>query len=118
MNAHTRGTSVDPEVEILHDQWPLLLFGHTLWYRFEGTGEPVTVSTVGSDFNTVIGVYIAAADGFAQVAYGQGSPLDAGFWSPQAETTVQTSEGVTYYVQAGGEGCVGGEYGRLRIEIN
>ena len=70
-----------------------LPFGHTAWWSFEGTGGQVTVDTVGSDFDTALGVYSASLDPLGCV-----DDVD----SLQARITVDTVVGVTYLVQAGG----------------
>jgi hypothetical protein len=62
---HTRAATATPELPLWcydeppHD--PGYLPGHTVWYRFTGTGAPITVDTAGSGFNTMLAVY--AVDG-------------------------------------------------------
>jgi hypothetical protein len=71
--------------------------GYTGWWSFEGTGGPVTVDTTGSDFDTVVGVYVDDGGALAQVGCVDDTPE-----SLQAVLTVDTDAGITYYVQAGG----------------
>ena len=96
-------------------------FGHTLWYTFQGNGNPVTLDTSGSNFDTVIAVYTRDGDAFTEV----GCQDDVAFQpigaSLQAILTVDTDQGVTYYVQVGGFRRFfsdGAEAGRLRLSIN
>lgn len=94
----TGGTALDPEapcrVEDGETGEPVELpFGHTAWWSFEGTGAQVTIDTVGSDFDTALGVYSASLDPLGCV-----DDVD----SLQARITVDTVVGVTYLVQAGG----------------
>lgn len=70
-------------------------FGRTVWYSIEGTGEEVVLSTAGSDFDTVLGVYEPGT--LDQVAC-----VDDTFESLQAEITLPTVEGDQYLVQVGG----------------
>jgi hypothetical protein len=70
--------------------------GRTVWYRFTGTGEDVTLSTEGSDFDTVIGGYEAGS--LAQVACVDDTPETG----PLAELTLSTEAGASYLVQVGG----------------
>ncbi len=86
---------------------------YTAWWTFVGTGGPVTVDTVGSNFDTIAGVYTGSPGSFEQVGC-----VDDVFepdFSLQARITVDTVEGVTYYVQVGG---FGGSSGRLQVTIN
>ena len=93
--------------------------GHTVWYRIVGTGEPVTVDTAGSDFDTVIAVYTAdGSGGFTPVpdACVDDVPLDPVGRTLQAALTFDTVAGTTYYVQIGGfpESF---RYGNLRVAV-
>jgi hypothetical protein len=86
---------------------------YTAWWTFVGTGGPVTVDTAGSNFDTIVGVYTGSPGSFTQVAC-----VDDVFepdFSFQARVTIDTVEGVTYYVQAGG---FGGSTGRLHLTIH
>lgn len=117
VNDQTRNTAIAPEQAALEG----CSFGHTLWYRFTGTGGPVTIDTAGSNFDTVIAVY----DGDSTLAC-----IDDVFFEPagvtlQAALTIDhTVQGTTYFVQAGGfdpgifTGVSEPEFGRLRIQIS
>ena len=92
--------------------------GHSLWYSFTGTGDEVTIDTAGSNFDTVIAVY---DDEFVELACNDDVEFGPVGFTFQAALTVDTVEGATYYVQAGGymnpfEG-VDAQFGRLRISL-
>ncbi len=81
---------------------------NTAWWTFVGTGGSVTLDTAGSDFDTIIGVYLPADGGFEQVGCVDDVFMEPDFFSLQAAITVDTNSGQTYYVQAGGfAGSVG-----------
>ena len=93
--------------------------GHTVWYRIVGTGDPITIDTAGSDFDTVIAVYTAdGSGGFTPVpdACIDDVPVDPVGRTLQASVTFDTVTGTTYYVQIGGfpEGF---PYGNLRVAV-
>jgi hypothetical protein len=83
--------------------------GHTAWWTFTGTGSDVTLDTAGSNFDTVVGVYVDDGGSLTQV----GCNDDANE-SLQAQLTVPTEAGVTYYVQVGG---FGGATGSLVLTL-
>jgi hypothetical protein len=90
---------------------------HTGWWTFVGTGGDVTIDTAGSSFGTILGVYLAVDSGFEEIGcaddvFGPGP----GELSLQAEITVGTVAGTTYYVQAGGFGPSGS--GQLVLAID
>ena len=104
----TGGTAFDPEVPCTVEfdgNQEELPFAHTAWWTFTGTGGDVTVDSAGSDFDTIIGVYVPNDGGFAQVGC-----VDDVFdpeteeGSLQSRVTVATIAGQTYYIQAGGFG--------------
>ena len=105
----SRALDFDGEVEELP-------FAHTAWWTFTGTGGDVTVDSAGSDFDTIIGVYVLDGDAFEQVGC-----VDDVFdpvteeGSLQSRVTVATIAGQTYYIQAGGFGDSAGTL-RLRLE--
>ena len=120
VNDQTRGTAVDPEIQVTACPEDDDRFGHTLWYTFTGTGGPLTIDTAGSNFDTVIAVYDASLTLLACNDDVLFDPIGGTF---QAALTLDTVEGATYYVQAGGfdGGVLFGEpdpdFGRLRIRI-
>lgn len=81
----------------------------TAWWTFAGTGGDVTVSTAGSDFDTVVAVYQLVDGALAQVAC-----VDDLEDSLQAVVTVSTVADATYYIQAGG---FGGDTGNLVVSL-
>lgn len=104
-----------------------LPMGKTVWYTVEGTGGPITVSTAGSNFNTILGVYTADGEGgFEQVACVD-DLFDGGF-SLQAEVVFESELGQTHFLQAGGFGLFEDpefpefssqpEYGLLKISVS
>jgi len=93
---------------------------NTVWYTFTGTGNPITIDTAGSDFDTVLATYTAGPGGtFTPVLHG----CDDDFPTPplgrslQAAVTIPTSLGVTYYVQIGGFPDSAFPFGNLRVSI-
>lgn len=115
----TGGTAFDPEAPctvVFDGHVQPLPFAHTAWWTFTGTGGDVTIDTAGSDFDTIVGVYVLDGGAFEQVGC-----VDDVFdpeteeGSLQARITVATEAGQTYYVQAGGFGDAAGTL-RLRIE--
>lgn len=81
---------------------------NTAWWTFGGTGGSVTLDTAGSDFDTIIGVYLPADGGFEQVGCVDDVFVEPDFSSLQAAITVDTTADQTYYVQVGGfAGSVG-----------
>lgn len=91
----TGHTDLEPE-EPCADEFGGFPIQHTAWWFFEGTGGDVTVDTAGSDFDTIVGVYIE--EGGELVSIGCVDDVD----SLQARITVATEAGVTYWIQAGG----------------
>ena len=78
--------------------------------ELEGTGDPVTVDTAGSDFDTIVGVYVEEEGSLVPIGC-----VDDIEESLQAAITVDTTVGVTYLVQAGG---FGGQTGTLVLTIS
>jgi hypothetical protein len=107
----TGGTALEPEapcvVSFPEGDFEVPL-GHTAWWTFTGTGSDVTVDTAGSNFDTVVGVYVDDGGSLTQV--GCNDDVD----SLQARLTVPTEDGVTYYVQVGG---FGGATGSLVLTL-
>ncbi len=111
VNAQTRGAAVPAEAPMScleYDPDP----GHTVWFRFTGTGGPVTISPAGSSFNTVLAAYVRDGDELVGVECVD----DDGFGTPSATTlaalTIDTLPGASYYVQAAGYAA---QHGRLRL---
>ncbi|HSI99170.1 MAG TPA: hypothetical protein VLA59_02165, partial [Patescibacteria group bacterium] len=75
--------------------------GKTVWYTVMGTGDPVTISTAGSEFDTVLGIYTGDGSDLTQVA-GVDDVFSEEGGSLQAAVTFATEAGTTYFVQAGG----------------
>ena len=93
-----------------------LPFAHTAWWTFTGTGGDVTIDTAGSDFDTIVGVYVLDGDTFAQVGcVDDVFDPETGEGSLQSQITIATSAGQTYYIQAGGFGDSAGTL-TLRLE--
>ncbi len=115
-SVQTGGAAATPEV----DQWcyenvpedPGFYPKHSVWYRFTGTGGPVTVDTAGSAFNTTLAVYRGTPSQATEVACvdDDGPPVR----TYQAYATVNTVEGASYFVQIAG---LGGEYGLLKVAL-
>jgi hypothetical protein len=99
VSAHTGGAAFDGEAfaSCAFDGPFLLNVAHSAWYEVTGTGEPITLDTAGSSFDTVIGVYVG--EELTEVACND----EAETATPhQARLTFDTEPGVTYLVQVGG----------------
>jgi hypothetical protein len=93
--------------------------GYTVWYQIVGTGDPITIDTAGSDYDTVIAVYTAdGSGGFTPVpdACVDDIFLDPFGRSLQAAVTFDSVAGTTYYVQIGGY-PEAFPYGNLRVAV-
>jgi hypothetical protein len=113
------GTDAEPEapcrvfIDEIGDEVEVPI-GHTGWWSFTGTGGNVTVDTAGSDFDTVVGVYVQQDGEMVQVGcvddvfVGEEGTL-------QAVISIGTDADVTYYVQAGG---FGGSTGQLELSVS
>lgn len=114
VNQQTKATAFEPEAPCLvfEEEEPFDLLGKTVWYSIQGTGEPVTVSTHGSNFDTVLAVY---ADGDLTVPLECVDDVFEESFSLQAELTWETEPGGTYLVQVGG---FAGEYGLLKLSTS
>jgi hypothetical protein len=86
----------------------------TFWLKVEGTGGPITLSSVGSNFDTLVAVYLANQ-----------TPANGTRWfcnddnrGDDVELTFNSQAGATYYTQWGGcAGCAGGSFGRAEFTI-
>ena len=94
----------------------LLPIGHTVWYTVTGTGDPITIDTAGSAYDTVIAVYAGSPGALEPVACVDDVLLDPVGRTLQAAVTFDTVAGETYYVQIGGfpESF---PYGNLRVAV-
>jgi hypothetical protein len=118
VEVRTGGTADEPEAPCViedgdhaHD----IPLGHTAWWTFTGTGDSVTIDTAGSDFDTVVAVYTLEEGDFQLVGcVDDVFDPETGEGSLQASITIDTVEGETYYVQAGG---FGGSTGTLRLHL-
>jgi hypothetical protein len=88
--------------------------GHTVWYAVEGTGGTVAVDTAGSSYDTVIGVYTSDGAALTSVTCVDDVFEEPDFFSLQARVTLETTAGVTYYIQVGG---YGGASGTLQVAV-
>jgi hypothetical protein len=120
--ANTTGAETFPEVP--NATCPQGVFdgmGATVWYTVEGTGGEVTIDSAGTDFDTVMAVYTFDGESLTEIAC-----LDDVAFEPigatlQAAITIDTTPGVTYYVQVGGWMpffAEDAERGRLRIAVS
>ncbi|MCZ2829596.1 hypothetical protein O2W14_12200 [Modestobacter sp. VKM Ac-2986] len=115
-SVQTGSAAPQPEADLWcydnEPQDPGFLPAHSVWYRFTGTGGPVTVDTAGSTFNTTLSVHAGAPGAATEIACvdDDGPPVR----TLQAYTTVDTVAGAEYLVQVGG---LGGEYGLLKIAL-
>jgi len=122
----TKGASPDFEVGFECDSWPdengntvYLNIGYTVWYKFAGTGRPVTVDTTGSDFDTTVAVFTAnGSGGWTPLPDGcvEDVPLEPVGVSWQAAVTVPTVTGTWYYVEIGGYPGIH-PYGTLKVAV-
>jgi hypothetical protein len=121
---NTKGASPDAEVvfpcSVLFDfetgEFVVVPVGNTVWYTVTGTGDPVTIDTAGSDYDTVVAVYTESGGVYDPVACVDDVLLDPIGRSLQASVTFDTVAGETYYVQIGGfpESFT---YGTLRVAV-
>ena len=86
------------------------LITHTVWWRIEGTGGPITVDTGGSGFDTIVAVYVAEGDAVG-ASVGCVDDVDEGL---EARITFDTAADASYFVQTGG---FAGSTGDLSILI-
>jgi hypothetical protein len=82
-------------------------FGKGVWYSFTPNASgAVTISTCGSDFDTVLAVFTGSCGALTAVACNDDDgPACAG---SQASVTFAGTAGVTYRILAGGSGAIGG----------
>ena len=119
VSVRTTGTDLEPEapcrmfVEDIGEEVEVPI-GHTGWWSFIGTGGDVTVDTAGSDFDTVVGVYVQQDGEMVQVGCVDDVFDEEGNGTLQAHLTIATEADVTYYLQVGG---FGGSNGQLELSV-
>ena len=74
----------------------------TVWWRFVGTGEPLTISTKLSDFDTVVAVYTESTDPANPGLIFEGCNDDAGDGGLGSEVVIPTDDNLEYFIQVGG----------------
>src|SRR5882672_8781757 len=86
-------------------------FGNGVWYTFTpSTSGAITISTCGSDFDTVLAVYTGSCGALAPVQCNdENGPACAG---SQASVSFSGTSATTYFIMAGGSG---GASGNLNI---
>lgn len=121
-NVQTGAASYDAELQTttcpegIGDQ-----MGRTLWYTIEGTGDPITIDSAGSGFDTIIASYEGEPDALTEIGCDDdvfSNPVGSTF---QAALTIDTQPGVIYHIQVGGfMNFFGGdpEFGRLRLRVS
>jgi hypothetical protein len=117
VSVSTAGTDTEPEAPCLIDEEGgqfEIPFGHTAWWTMAGTGGDVTVDTAGSDFDTVVGVYVLQGEELVQVGCVDDVFVEEEGGTLQARLTVATEAEVTYLIQAGG---YGGSTGQLELSL-
>lgn len=105
VSVSTRGAADFAEVPCIAAWGEELPFGRTVWYWLQGTGDVVRLSTEGSDFDTVLGVYDESLGQVACVDDTEETGL-------QASLDLPTDLGTAYLVQVGG---FAGEWGRAVV---
>lgn len=100
-NSHTGGAAFDGEAfaSCVFDGPFLLNVSHSTWYSVIGDGQPLSVDTAGSDFDTVVAAYVTGAEGLTEVACNDESETAT---PHQASLAFATDPGVTYLIQVGG----------------
>ena len=104
-----------PEAPCTFEDVEEVPFGHTAWWSIAGTGGELTADTAGSDFDTVLGVYVQ--DGADLVQVGCVDDVfdpETGEVTFQANITWDSEAGVTYLIQAGG---YAGSTGTLQLVV-
>ncbi|MDH4118007.1 MAG: hypothetical protein OEW30_11535 [Acidimicrobiia bacterium] len=113
-NDHNRLASPEPEAPCVIDEDEEIPLGKTLWYTLGGTGETLTVTTDGSDFDTVIGVYTLVDGEFVQLACVD-DVAGEDYYTNLATVEFATTAGDTYYLQVGG---YDGQSGLLKVAVD
>src|SRR4051794_34001001 len=87
----------------------------TVWWHVVGNGEPLTISTKLSDFDTVAAVYTQGATGLIF----QGCNDDAGPDDLGSELVVDAEDGTDYWIQVGGcDQCATKDAGNISLSLD
>lgn len=71
---------------------------NSVWYRFIGTGSPVTVSLCGSSYDTFLSIFTGSCAALTCLTNND----DAGACSPQSQITFTSVAGTTYFIRVHG----------------
>jgi len=112
-SVHTRMAAEEPEASCIDPDWGETPMGKTVWYTVEGTGDAMTIDTAGSDFDTVVSVFLMEEDTMIPVAC-QDDVWDDRHYTSLAALTWDTAADEVYYVQIGGFAA---EYGHLKVAV-
>ena len=112
-SVQTRMAAEAPEAACVDPDFGELPLGKTVWYAVEGTGDELTIDTAGSDFDTVVGVYLMEGDELVHEACLDDNRDETGIRNVVA-LTFATMPDTTYYVQIGG---FDGQYGHLKVAL-
>lgn len=112
-NVHTRMAAEGSEATCIDPDFGEIPLGKTVWYTVAGTGDPMTVDTTGSDFDTVAAVYTMEGSELVQQGCLDDNFDETGFRNVVA-LTFDTVADETYYVQIGG---FDNQYGHLKVEL-
>ena len=93
-------------------------FGKGVWFTFTpASSGPVTISTCGSDFDTVIQAYTGNCGALAAVSGGCGDDNGPSCTGSRASVTYTATAGRTYLILAGGNGGASGNLSILATGI-
>jgi hypothetical protein len=91
-------------------------FGSGVWYKLTAPSNGIaTISTCGSDFDTLLQIYTGSCGAWTPITDGCSFDSESNCDSNRASTTFETSEGVTYWILAGG---TYGAAGNLNIQAS
>ena len=109
----TGAGALEAEASCLLDDEFDVPIGHTAWWSVVGNGRDITVDTRGSDFDTVVAVYVRNGGNLVQVDCVDDNS-DGSLSDLQARLTWPSTAGTTYLIQIGG---FGGSTGHLQVTI-
>jgi hypothetical protein len=115
LNRQTTGAAAEPEAFL-----SCAPIGRTVWYQLVGTGDPVTLSTAGSNFDTIIAAFTSDGKTFTEIECNDDVELPTGGFTRQAAITIDTEPGETYWIEVGGfPTFLTGDFevGRLRLAV-